>query len=34
MAGRVPFEASGAEIHVSLEYVMEPKSAAEGGGQV
>ena len=30
---RVPFEAKGAEIFCTLEYVMEPKSAAEGGGQ-
>jgi len=30
---RVPFEAKGAELHASLEYVMKPKSAAEGGGQ-
>jgi hypothetical protein len=30
---RVPFEAKGAELYVTLEYVMEPKSAAEGGGQ-
>merc|ERR1711990_898314 len=30
---RVPFEAKGAELHASLEYVMKPKSADEGGGQ-
>ena len=30
---RVPFECQNAEIIASLEYVMEPKSAAEGGGQ-
>merc|ERR1712153_88581 len=30
---RVPFTAKGAELHASLEYVMKPKSAAEGGGQ-
>jgi len=30
---RVPFEAKGAELHASLEYVMKPKSAGEGGGQ-
>ena len=30
---RVPFKAKSSEVHVSLEYVMEPKSAAEGGGQ-
>ena len=30
---RVPFTAKGAEINASFEYVMKPKSAAEGGGQ-
>ena len=30
---RVPFQCRSNEIHASLEYVMEPKSAAEGGGQ-
>jgi hypothetical protein len=30
---RVPFEVTSSEIHASLEYVMEPKSYAEGGGQ-
>ena len=30
---RIPFECQNAEIIASLEYVMEPKSAAEGGGQ-
>ena len=30
---RVPFTAKGSEIHASFEYVMKPKSAAEGGGQ-
>lgn len=30
---RVPFTTSGNEIYASLEYVMEPKSAAESGGE-
>jgi hypothetical protein len=30
---RVPFTTNGREIYATLEYVMEPKSAAEGGGQ-
>jgi len=30
---RVPFTTSGTELHASLEYVMEPKSCDEGGGQ-
>jgi len=30
---RVPFTTTGKEIYATLEYVMEPKSAAEGGGQ-
>lgn len=30
---RVPFTTEGSEIFASLEYVMEPKSAADGGGQ-
>ena len=30
---RVPFEATSNLIYASLEYVMEPKSAADGGGQ-
>ena len=30
---RVPFTAMGKDISVTFEYVMEPKSAAEGGGQ-
>ena len=30
---RFPFEASGSEIFAQLEYVMEPKSYDQGGGQ-
>lgn len=30
---RVPFTTDGKEIYATLEYVMEPKSASEGGGQ-
>jgi len=30
---RVPFTTSGNELHASFEYVMEPKSCDEGGGQ-
>ena len=29
----MPFTTEGSEIFASLEYVMEPKSAADGGGQ-